>query len=219
MVFLKYKSFVEGQLIADPHSCGLATYLKEAAGNREISIKLAISLPLMVTSLIAPPLIPGTAGFLTSIGLTSAAGAATVIPLQNDLNATKRRIESRFNNGVERDMQDTLEKVDTLNAGFQLEAHIAQLEKKIKATAPGAERNELMKDLETEKDRVKEYNKLKETLTEDNKEISLRERNRNIGIAFAILPAPPTLLKAAKNPLPIVQKLAQMKALLKQIPP
>ena len=79
--FLRYQSMVEEELVREPADCGLITSVSYTQFNRELGTGLAIGLPILAASFLAPP--------LAAFGIGAAAGLGFAYESQRELDRTR----------------------------------------------------------------------------------------------------------------------------------
>ncbi len=217
LVFLKYRAFVEGLLLQNPKECGLATYLKDAASNRETGRNIAIGVPLLAAALLAPPLIPGAAGVATGVGIGTGTAAGFAVASDREFEDAKLRDANKYTNEWGGNLKDTNEILNRLQDGLNQEStlrtDIKTLEKKVQATKPGPNRTAVENELKQKRKSLDDLQKLKADMGDRNKELYDLKLNRDVAIVGAGAGVVATSVTAVGSA-PIANKLIQIRKLL-----
>lgn len=105
LAWLGYNVEVESVLLEQPQACGLAMSLLEYDAGRERAKALAIGLPLLAVSIVAPPvaIAAGGLGAGIAVGLAIGAGSQTYYAIESDKekNTSTRLMTTRMFYGAE----------------------------------------------------------------------------------------------------------------------
>lgn len=209
-LFLNYKSVLEGLLLKNPTYCGLSVSLMKIRNDRQHAVGTMVGFPLMAATLLAPPLIPGTAGIMISMGIGGIAGVGYAMDAQLSLDDARQRITSQYKNSFGQDIGDTTARITEIQESISSKsAQIKKLEIQMQSATSDDKKIAITQQIKVETKALALKKKALDAMLTSNQELTRLKDDRDFSVAAVpLIEATPFLSKGLSKALTGIRKLS-----------